>query len=324
MRTIGALAVGMALFLTACAGEDTPVMGGAERESAGEGTTADPVADPDETFPVVTGWVDGEPVDYLLQEISDPEVAELMRDLTGFDVQVVEELADVPRSALANLYLFMNGVKGPNPFGFQMNVLDSTLGDPGYSPLWLHTFVSWNEGVEPRELTSEKEILDAEKAGQVTLEGSDLVVNCPVLPDRETSFPVVTGFVDGMLVDYTLQEISDPEVTDLMRDKTGYPLETVESLAGVPQVATLYLFMNGVKGPNPFGFQMNVIDTIPGEDGYSPLWLHTFVEWAQGAEPRELTSEDAILEAEAAGELTLETTELVINCPVVPGTERAV
>jgi hypothetical protein len=312
------LVVASALLLGACGEEAAP-----RSAPPPTGTTATPVADSQSSFPVVTGWVDGEPVDYLLQEVSDPDTAELLSEKTGFDVPVVERLADVPRDALANLYLFMNGVEGPNPFGFQMNVLDSGLGDPGYSPLWLHTFVTWNRGVEPRELTSEEEILDAERDGEVTLEGSDLVINCPLLPKGETNFPIVTGFVDGELVDYTLQEISDPEVTDLMREKTGgYPLETVESLSGVSQVATLYLFMDGVKGPNPFGFQMNVIDSIPGDPEYSPLWLHTFVTWNRGVEPRELTSEEEILEAQEAGEVTLEGSDLVINCPVIPGTVR--
>lgn len=124
-------------------------------------------------------------------------------------------------------------------------------------------------------------------------------------------------------MDYTLQEISDPETTELLTEKTGgYPLETVESLAGVPQVAALYLFMNGIEGPNPFGFQMNVIDSVPGEPEYSPLWLHTFVTWNEGVEPRELTSEQEILDAEEAGEVALESSDLVINCPVIPGTVR--
>ncbi|MGH2710333.1 MAG: DUF7482 domain-containing protein [Actinomycetota bacterium] len=313
----------LAGLLAGC-GDGAELEAGSGDKAKVAGTTAEPVADPATAFPVVTGWADGEQVDYLLQEVSDPEAAELLSEKTGFDVPVVESLADVPKDALANLYLFMNGIEGPNPFGFQMNVIDSVPGDPGYSPLWLHTFVEWERGVEPRELTSEEEILDAEEAGEVTLEASDLVINCPVLPDGETGFPIVTGFVDGQLVDYTLQEISDPEVTDLMREKTGgFPLDTVESLSGVPQVANLYLFMNGIEGPNPFGYQMNVIDSVPGDPGYSPLWLHTFVEWSPDAEPMELTSEQEILDAQEAGEVTLETSDLVINCPVIPGTVRS-
>jgi hypothetical protein len=311
--------LGVILMLAACGGGPERA-GGSPRPTP---TQSSALAGSEEaSFPVVTGWAHGERVDYLLQEISDPEVADLMRDLTGFDLPVVEALAEVPNESLANLYLFMNGIEGPNPFGFQANVLDSVPGEPGYSPLWLHTFVTWADYAEPRELKSEEEILAAEQAGEVSLEKSDLVINCPVLPEGETNFPVVTGFVDGKKVDYLLEEISDPEVTDLMTGLTEFPLVTVSSLAKVPQVANLYLFMNGIEGPNPFGFQPNVIDSVPGETGYSPLWLHTFVTWADDAEPRVLMSEQDILEAERAGELTLERSELVINCPVIPGTVR--
>jgi hypothetical protein len=214
-------------------------------------------------------------------------------------------------------------VAGPNPFGFQRNVIDSVPGEPGYSPLWLHTFVKWKDPSQARELKSEREIVAASRAGRVTLERSKLVVNCPVLPEGKDDFPIVTGFVDGKMVDYTLQEISDPMVTKLMTDKTGFPLVTVRSLGDVPQVANLYLFMNGVTGPNPFGFQRNVIDSLPGEPGYSPLWLHTFVKWKDPSRARELKAESEILAASEAGEVTLERSKLVIDCPVIPGTVRS-
>jgi hypothetical protein len=272
---------------------------------------------------VIEGWADGRSVRYLLQEVSDPAVAKLMKEKTGFDVQTVPALADAPKEALANLYLFMNGVSGPNPFGFQSNVIDSVPGEPGYSPLWVHTFVRWKDPSTARELKSEKEILAASRAGDVSLERTKLVINCPVLPEGEPDFPIVTGFVDGKLVDYTLQEISDPMVTKLMTEKTGFPLATVRSLGGAPQVANLYLFMNGVSGPNPFGFQSNVIDSVPGEPGYSPLWVHTFVKWKDPSKARELNSEAEILAASQAGEVTLERSKLVINCPVIPGTVRS-
>lgn len=288
------------------------------------GTTSSPTPTTKKTsFPVVEGWAHGRAIRYLLQEVSDPAVAKLMKDKTGFDVQTVPALANVPPKALADLYLFMNGIAGPNPFGFQRNVIDSVPGEPGYSPLWLHTFVKWNDPSKARELKSEEQITAAARAGEVTIERSKLVVNCPVLPDGKDDFPIVTGYVDGKLVDYTLQEISDPMVTKLMTDKTGFPLVTVRSLGGVPQVANLYLFMNGVAGPNPFGFQQNVIDSVPGEPGYSPLWLHTFVKWKDPAGARELRSEREILAAAQAGEVTLDHSKLVIDCPVIPGTVRA-
>jgi hypothetical protein len=311
-RTIVA-GLGLALTLAAC--------GGGEPTSQGTGTptaTARPLVS---AFPVIGGYAHGKEVNYLLQEISKPDVAELMSEKTGLEIPVVASLANVPRKALGDLYLFMNGVSGPNPFGFQKNVIDSVPGEPGYSPLWLHTFVKWAEGKTPRELTSEEAIIKAAKDGEVTLEKTDLVINCPVLPDGETNFPVVSGYAHGKPVDYLLQEISAPDVTKLMRDKTGFAgLATVTSLADVPggSLADLYLFMNGIKGPNPFGFQKNVIDSVTGEPGYSPLWRHTFVKWTDGVTPRELKSEEEILAASQAGDVTLEASKLVINCPVIP------
>ncbi len=302
--------VGLMLALAACGGD----------EPKASPTSPTPTAAA-KTFPVISGWAHGQPVDYLLQEISDPMVAKLMTEKTGFDTPVVPSLAKVPRSALADLYLFMNGISGPNPFGFQKNVIDSLPGEPGYSPLWLHTFVKWKDGKTPRELKSEEEITKAAADGEVTLEKSDLVINCPVLPPGQTNFPVVSGYAHGKPVDYLLQEISDPMVTTLMRSKTsGFPLATVESLGDAPPeaLADLYLFMNGLAGPNPFGFQKNVIDTVTGEPGYSPLWRHTFVKWNEGKTPRELKSEEEIVAAAQAGDVTLEASKLVINCPVIP------
>lgn len=169
-RSLAASAV-LAVGLVACGG-------GTERTPRANPST--PTAT--RTFPVVTGWAHGRSVDYLLEEISDPAVAKLMKEKTGFDVQVVRSLEDVPRKALGDLYLFMNGIAGPNPFGFQRNVIDSLPGEPGYSPLWLHTFVKWNDPAKARELKSEEDIQAAAKAGEVTLEGSKLVINCPVIP----------------------------------------------------------------------------------------------------------------------------------------------
>lgn len=62
--------------------------------------------------------------------------------------------------------------------------------------------------------------------------------------------------------------------------------------------------MNGIYGPNPFGFQRNVIDSLPGMPNYSPLWLHAFVKWVDGKTPRELVSEQQILDAKGAGEVS--------------------
>jgi hypothetical protein len=179
-------AAGLAVVLAACGG---PV--------ASTAPTASPAAPAKKMFPIIAGWAHGKEVRYLLEEMSDPAVAKLMTTKTGFNVPVVASLASVPKEALANLYLFMNGVAGPNPFGFQRNVVDSIPGEPGYSPLWLHAFVKWKDGVTSRELKSQEEILKAASVGEVTLNKSALVVNCPILPDGQDNFPVVSGYAHG-------------------------------------------------------------------------------------------------------------------------------
>jgi hypothetical protein len=39
------------------------------------------------------------------------------------------------------------------------------------------------------------------------------------------------------------------------------------------------IFKNGVKGPGFIGFQASVVDSIPGDPGYTPLWKVCIVEW---------------------------------------------
>jgi hypothetical protein len=63
-------------------------------------------------------------------------------------VLVVPELAKVPPSALGRVYVFTNGVKGPDPMGFQADVFDSAPTDPGYSPLRELNLVTSKEGAD--------------------------------------------------------------------------------------------------------------------------------------------------------------------------------
>ena len=77
------------------------------------------------------------------------------------------------------------------------------------------------------------------------------------------------------------------------------------------KLAPIWTFTNGADG------QRNVIDTVPGQAGYSPLWQVNKVTWAAGRNPRPLTSADAIEKAAASGEVTIIRTTTVVNCPVL-------
>lgn len=131
--------------------------------------------------------------------------------------------------------------------------------------------------------------------------------------------PLIGGFYEGRSVNYVLTDVSTQKDAKGLSKATKYPVNFVPALANLPDAATakLYLFMSGVKGPNPFGFQANVLDSLPGEAGYSPLWRVHAVTWARGAKPRLLKSEAEILKAKGAGEVSIALTPLIKNSPVV-------
>jgi hypothetical protein len=83
--------------------------------------------------------------------------------------------------------VFMNGIEGPGPMGFQPSVFDSAAGAAEWSPYWDHMTYAWADGVTPRVLTTEQEVHDERDAGQLEefpgtpdTDGQIFTVNCPV------------------------------------------------------------------------------------------------------------------------------------------------
>ena len=77
------------------------------------------------------------------------------------------------------------------------------------------------------------------------------------------------------------------------------------------KVAPIWAFTNGADG------QRNVIDTVPGRPGYTPLWDVRMATWKDEASARVLRSAAAVRQAAARGELTLKRPGIVVNCPVI-------
>ena len=77
------------------------------------------------------------------------------------------------------------------------------------------------------------------------------------------------------------------------------------------KVAPIWAFTNGDEG------QRNIIDTVPGRTNYSPLWAVRLVTWKDGSEVRTLRSAAAVSRAQRAGELTIRSMPIVVNCPVL-------
>jgi hypothetical protein len=140
------------------------------------------------------------------------------------------------------------------------------------------------------------------------------------------NLPPVGGFYDGQRIRFVHPEASDPEVARVLTDMMRSPVLVVPELANTPRraLADIYAFENGVRGDGPFGFQPDVFDSAPGDDGYSPLRALHLVSWNSDATPRVLRSARDVIAAEQAGELTIEPTDAVVNMPFVewPGGSR--
>ncbi len=134
---------------------------------------------PTALLPAGKAWAEGKAIYFVHTEASDPEVAQLLTNMMNSPVIYVPSLANVPASALAQVYVFENGIKGNGPFGFQADVFDNPPGTDGYTPLRNVNLVKWTDPSKARELTSVAEILAGQAAGELTITQPGVIVNMP-------------------------------------------------------------------------------------------------------------------------------------------------
>lgn len=152
-------------LLTACAGA---------RFDVGHTETA---------LPRNLAWVDGHKVEYVTTDISDATMAKMA------GVNFVPRLAnainhDNTKSVLDRVYKF--------PAGEQISIFQSAPeptggenADINYSPLWRLVLVNWIKQDKIHELKSEADLLVAEDRGELSLQVSHIVVNCPVTRGKD-------------------------------------------------------------------------------------------------------------------------------------------
>jgi hypothetical protein len=134
---------------------------------------------PTAVLPAGKAFAEGKEIFFVHTEASDEGVAKLLSDMMTSPVLYVPSLANVPDEALADVYVFDNGLEGMGPFGFQADVFDSPPGTEGYSPLRRVNVVTWVDPAKARMFTSVDEILAAEAAGEITIAQPGVVVNMP-------------------------------------------------------------------------------------------------------------------------------------------------
>ena len=142
---------------------------------------ANPWYDVDRTetvLPLSRAWIDGRIVDYVTTDISDPAMAKMM------GANYVPRLADAlnaspARSLTERVYKFPKAEQisifqsAPNPVGADNR-------DQSYSPLWRVVLVHWTKPDLARELKSEEQLLAAEDRKELSLDVTNIVVNCPI------------------------------------------------------------------------------------------------------------------------------------------------
>jgi hypothetical protein len=283
------------------------------------------------TMRLHAGRVDGKNVYYIRTDASDKTFAE------------EEGLVFVPKlAALATSKL--SGAVYLAPDGDHPAIFSSEPGRDDYTPAWQVHHLRWGDG--PRPLSSVADVENAAREGALTIEDSGVVLNAAhvkwsageLAVDRERTGYLGEGQLleppdtGAMRVMFKLGQCypgSRYIVTDHSISPAAAMTKTVfaPGLQGGPSnsgaTGRTNVFMNGIPGPGPMGFQPSVFDFDAGDPDWSPYWDHFTYAWMEEIEPRVLTREDEIHTARDAGELDEfpgmpETKGMVftVNCPV--------
>jgi hypothetical protein len=243
----------------------------------------------------------------------------------------------IPDGLTGSAYLVTGGTSG------QPVLLSSEPGRPDYTPAWRLHRTSWKQSPEP--LSSIDDVEQARDAGRITVEDTDIVLNAAVVKWSSGEMPVDTDRreylgggqlleapdTSGMTVMFKLHECF-PGIRYIVVDTSLAPMAEGMNIAHSPKLAGSHdagatgrtnVFMNGLKGPGPMGFQPSVFDSQAGSPAWSPYWDHMTYAWQDGEPPRVLGTEQEVHAARDAGNLdefpgTPDTNGEIftVNCPV--------
>jgi len=215
---------------------------------------------------------------------------------------------DVQPTAPAPIYAFF--YENGNPVEDQLNIVDVIPGDDGYNDFWRVNMVTVPDEYVANTVTSVDELNE----GDYDIQRTNIIKNCPIVPEGSTASrhfgdendeaPVVQGWYEGEVVAYFLfQEDS---------------FETVDDSVPLSPIYVSFNTNPGQEGGGPAsGFMTeegsaqthNVVATMPGDAGYSPLWMVNVYDNADFGDVSDLdTATDANILAEGAA---------TVNCPVV-------
>lgn len=279
------------------------------------------------------GVFDGSDVYFVRTDTSDEDFA------TAEQLVYVPKLAPLTGDGLSGAAYVFEGGGADQPV-----VFSSEPGRDDYTPAWILHRVTWSSPA--RVLQSEAAIRNAETGGELTVERTGIVINAGIVKwsngemavdDEKTSYlgkgmllePVDTTALTATFKlgqcypgsRYFVLDHSMGPMADMTFTAFSPRLQQGPSRAGA--TGRTNVFMNGLEGPGPMGFQPSAFDFTAGDPAWSPYWDHWTYAWKDGVEPRLLTSQTAIHEARDAGDLDefpgVPDTKgeiFTVNCPV--------
>ncbi len=238
--------------------------------------------DPPKSYTLTTGWYQGRATFYYDFGMNSPV------DKSSGKV--------IP----APIYVLITGMDADgNPIMVpdQRNIIDVVPGDAGYSDLWQVNLV-----VVPSDYVANtfKSADDVKNSGYQTIVPG-LLVNCPVVPLNSTlsepspasgSTTPTKGWYKGQEVDYFDFGPNPNSTAPIYAFITGF------DSSGMPQ------FVDG---------QHNIIDVLPGLDGYSAFWDVTLVMVPDGYQANSITTRQQVLDSG----YDMINPGLTVNCPVI-------
>lgn len=146
-------------------------------------TASKPASGETINLPLIQGWFEGRRAYYVTTDASDATMSAMMG--ANYVPRLANTLPPEPKvpgtpSSTDRIYKFPNAEQAsvlpsaPEPLG-------AGNASNAYSPLWQIVNVTWNPGAKVVTLRSERDVLEAEDAGRITVMPTRVVVNCPVV-----------------------------------------------------------------------------------------------------------------------------------------------
>ena len=133
------------------------------------------------------------------------------------------------------------------------------------------------------------------------------------------TIPMHQGYYNGEPVYFIITDSSEEKHAEIITENQGWKVELAPILSFAPDdaLSTTYIFTNGVEGDGVHGYQGEVITSTPAQEDYSALASHVHVTWNDDSNAQVLDSEEAILQAETDGRVSLTELAVVLNMPQI-------